>query len=74
MKTIELDIFMDSDEEEVMKYLQVLEAKHLIGLRKSKSTVIPGDRISVEQLNRQIEKSERSKSYTPQEAKKYLGL
>ena len=74
MKTIELDIFVDSDEEEVMKYLQVLEAKHIIGLRKMKSTVLPGEPLSVNELNRQIEKSEMSKSYNVQEARKYLGL
>ena len=74
MKTIELDIFVDSDEEEVMRYLQVLEAKHIIGLRKMKSTVLPGEPMSVNELNRQIEKSEMSKSYNVQEARKYLGL
>ena len=74
MKTIELDIFVDSDEEEVMRYLQVLEAKHIIGLRKMRSTVLPGEPMSVNELNRQIEKSERSKSYNAQEARKYLGL
>ncbi len=74
MKTLELDIFSDTDEDEVMKYLRVLEDKHLIGLRKSKSTVLPGEPLTVEQLNKQIEKSETSRAYTPQEARKYLGI
>ena len=55
MKTLELDIFSDTDEDEVMKYLRVLEDKHLIGLRKSKSTVLPGEPLTVEELNRQID-------------------
>ena len=74
MKTLELDIFSDSDEDEVMKYLRVLEDKHLIGLRKSKSTVLPGESLTVEQLNKQIEKSEMSRAYTPKEAREYLGI
>jgi hypothetical protein len=74
MKTLELDIFSDTDEDEVMKHLRVLEDRHIIGLRKSKSTVLPGDPLTVEQLNRQIEKSEMSRAYTPQEARKYLGI
>jgi hypothetical protein len=74
MKTIELDIFVDSDEEEVMKHLQILEAKHLIALRKTKSSVLPGNPLPIDELNRQIEKSEMSKSYNAQEAKKYLAL
>ncbi len=74
MKTLELDIFSDTDEDEVMKYLRVLEDKHIIGLRKSKSTVLPGEPLTVEQLNRQIEKSEMSKAYSSQEARKYLGI
>ena len=74
MKTLELDIFSDTDEDEVMKYLRVLEDKHLIGLRKSKSTVLPGESLTVEQLNKQIEKSEMSRAYTPKEAREYLGI
>lgn len=74
MKTLELDIFSDTDEDEVMKYLRVLEDKHLIGLRKLKSTVLPGEPLTIEQLNRQVEKSEKSRAYTPQEARKYLGI
>lgn len=65
---------MDSDKEEVRKHLQVLEAKHIIGLRKMKSTVLPGESLSIDELNGQIEKSEMGKSYNAQEAKKYLGL
>lgn len=74
MKTLELDIFSDTDEDEVMKYLRVLEDKYLIGLRKSKSTVLPGEPLTIEQLNRQVEKSEKSRAYTPQEAREYLGI
>jgi hypothetical protein len=74
MKTLELDIFSDTDEDEVMKHLRVLEDRHIIGLRISKSTVLPGDPLTVEQLNRQIEKSEMSRAYTQQEARKYLGI
>lgn len=74
MRTIEVNILADDDEEFIMNILNALAQKQLIEINVHKSAVRPGKPMTAEALNRLIDESEQSRSYSVEEAKAMLGL
>ena len=74
MRTIEVNILADDDEEFVMNILNALAKKRIIEINRIKDVTRPGKPMTTEELNRLIEESEQSRSYSVEEAKVMLGL
>jgi hypothetical protein len=74
MRTIEVSILADDDEEFVINILNALAQKRIIGINMHKDVVRPGKPMTSEELNRLIDESEQSRSYSVEEAKAMLGL
>jgi hypothetical protein len=74
MRTIEVNILADDDEEFVMNILNALAKKRIIEINRIKDVTRPGKPMTTEELNRLIEESEQSRSYSVEEAKAMLGL
>ncbi|GAB3316780.1 hypothetical protein GCM10027299_07440 [Larkinella ripae] len=74
MRTIEVNILADDDEEFVMNILNALAQKRIIAINTPKETVRPGKPMTVNELNWMIDESEQSRSYSVEEAKAMLGI
>ncbi|RRA99771.1 hypothetical protein [Larkinella rosea] len=74
MRTIEVNILADDDEEFVMNILNALAQKRIIEINLHKDVIRPGKPMTTGELNRLIDESELSRSYSVEEAKAMLGL
>ncbi|MCU0354024.1 MAG: hypothetical protein MUD08_09865 [Cytophagales bacterium] len=72
MRTVSLEITSDEDEEFVMSILRALEQKKLIQLSNARLLGLPGGPMSVETANAVLTEAEAGKSFTAEEARKYL--
>ena len=74
MKSIQINIFSNNDEMEVMGLLSFLEKKAVISVGDIRNMSIPGKPMTINELNEQLDISRKSKSYTASEAKSILGI
>ena len=74
MTTIEVTIVADDDKEFVINILDALAQKQLIEFDQIESFPVEGPELSNADLIARVNKSERSKRYTYEEAKAKLGL
>jgi tRNA pseudouridine-54 N-methylase len=74
MKTYEVEVMEADNETLVMSLLQALEKNNIVKFSTKKSYVTPGEPMSVDEFENLIDKSLKSKSYTYEEARKYLNL
>lgn len=74
MRTIEVNILADDDEEFVMNILKALAQKQIIEINTHTGAVRSGKPMTTNELNRLIDESEQSRSYSVEEAKAMLGL
>lgn len=74
MRTIEVSILADDDEEFVMNILNALAQKRIIEINLHKDVIRSGKPMATDELNRLIDESEQSRSYSVEAAKAMLGL
>lgn len=74
MKTYELTIVSEADEEHVLGTLRDWEQKQIIQFTNTDSPIFPGKPYTVEELDKLIEDAQKGPFYTVEEAKSYLGL
>lgn len=74
MKTFQIDVLEENNEGLVMNLLQALEKNKIVRFSTKKSHVTPGEPMSVNELDNLLDKSLKSKSYSYDDAKKYLNL
>lgn len=74
MRSIQINILSDKDEIEVMNLLSFLEKKDVISMGNIRNLSIPGNPLTINELNEQLDISRKSKSYSASEARTILGL
>lgn len=76
MKVLEINIYTDSEEALILEALKELESKFNMKVKPSfkRSLALPGEPMTVKELNDQIDKSEKSKLYSFEEAKVYFDV
>ncbi|GAB4021910.1 hypothetical protein [Spirosoma koreense] len=74
MKTIEVNILDDEDQDFVMSILNALAQKHIIEFDRADSFPAEGPQLSDKELIDRIRISERGQPYSFEEAKARLGL
>jgi len=74
MRTIEVAILSDQDETLIMSVLKAFEQQNRVSLREKDAAYLPGHPFSETEFDELIEKAERSRPHTYEEAKAFLGL
>jgi|GEM_PF-6116739 hypothetical protein len=74
MRTIEIDILSDQDEELILNVLRAFEQQNRVSLKEKNTHCLPGKPFTESEFDQLIEKAEGSRKYSYEEAKAFLGL
>lgn len=74
MRTIEVDIISDQDEELILSVLRAFEQQHRVSLKEKNTAYLPGKPFTESEFDQVIEKAQSSRKYSYEEAKAFLGL
>lgn len=74
MTTIEVSFLAQEQESELIQTLRNWEKQRLVRLKVTDSPGLPSKPYTIEELDALLEAAEKSRSFTKEEAKVYLGL
>lgn len=74
MRTIEVDILSDQDEELILSVLRAFEQQNRVSLKEKNASYLPGKPFIETEFDQLIEKAQNSRKYDYDEAKAFLGL
>ncbi|TAE23422.1 MAG: hypothetical protein EAZ91_22440 [Cytophagales bacterium] len=74
MRTIEVDILSDQDEELILSVLRAFEQQNRVSLKEKTESHMPGKPFTESEFDQLVDRAEKSRTYSYEEAKAFLGL